>query len=286
MMRRLTRHYLRDPSMDFTVGALAAADAVNTAGYFHPLRAPLLLEATKKRAAKCPYSPPLGAEDYGTISRMSSVNPQKLSWRRRSLLEVSEGASENEKEGAKEGEKDKDEGARLAEQLAAKQGAKQAKSRTPVGFFEIDAARRAAVAAQAAAQDHGGNQDPVKLVMPLRVSSGDMAECVRLQAAELFALCEADGFIPMNESSVSSLFIASRGPQRSEVFRSQKSVCTSPAIRPITKQKFAMFVIIEEKLKLVYCAIPKVCRRAEGSCMTSIHPWPRRPVCSSARLLL
>jgi len=105
----------------------------------------------------------------------------------------------------------------------------------------------------------------VKLVMPLRVSPGDMAECVRLQAAELFALCEAEGFIPTNESSVSSLFVASRGPQRSEVFRSQRSVCASPAIRPITKQKFAMFVIIEEKLKLVYCAIPKVRHRTEQS---------------------
>ncbi|GJP68294.1 hypothetical protein CLOP_g25024 [Closterium sp. NIES-67] len=48
--RRLAYDFLRDPSLDFTIVSALPSAAVSAAGMFHASRAPLLLEASKRRA--------------------------------------------------------------------------------------------------------------------------------------------------------------------------------------------------------------------------------------------
>ncbi|CAI5523440.1 unnamed protein product [Closterium sp. Naga37s-1] len=80
------------------------------------------------------------------------------------------------------------------------------------------------------------------------------------KAVELFALSMTRGLISLKGglASPQAMFIAAHGATRSDIFRVQRPVCDSPPLLPLTQQKLARFTIIEESLKLVYCAIPKV----------------------------
>ncbi|GJP43484.1 hypothetical protein CLOM_g2938 [Closterium sp. NIES-68] len=106
-----------------------------------------------------------------------------------------------------------------------------------------------------------GNGTEVRQLLTRKsLSPDDLMLCVRLQAVELFALSMTRGLISLRGGLASphAMFIAAQGAARSDLFRVQRPVCDSPPLLPLTKQKLAHFTIIEESLKLVYCAIPKV----------------------------
>ncbi|CAI5481047.1 unnamed protein product [Closterium sp. Yama58-4] len=122
-------------------------------------------------------------------------------------------------------------------------------------------------ATQSRAATSGGNGTEVgngaevrQLLIKQKLSPDDLMLCVRLQAVELFALGMTRGLISLKGgfASPQAMFIAAHGAARSDLFRVQRPVCDSPPLLPLTKQKLARFTIIEESLKLVYCAIPKV----------------------------
>ncbi|CAI7920566.1 unnamed protein product [Closterium sp. NIES-54] len=107
----------------------------------------------------------------------------------------------------------------------------------------------------------GGNGTEVRqLLMKQNLSPDDLMLCVRLQAVELFALSMTRGLISLKGglASPQAMFIATHGATRSDLFRVQRPICDSLPLLPLTQQKLARFTIIEESLKLVYCAIPKV----------------------------
>ncbi|CAI5504771.1 unnamed protein product, partial [Closterium sp. Naga37s-1] len=76
--------------------------------------------------------------------------------------------------------------------------------------------------------------------------------------SELFSLSLAAGLVAVNSSALEPRFIAAQAARRLPSFRLHVSVCGRHEIRPITKQKWSMFTMVEEKLKLFICTVPKV----------------------------
>ncbi|GJP33706.1 hypothetical protein CLOM_g18228 [Closterium sp. NIES-68] len=91
-----------------------------------------------------------------------------------------------------------------------------------------------------------------------RALGAHVTQCTQLQVAELFALSFARGLLAVNRSSIEARFVTAQGTSRSPSFGVYRSVCDSTELRPITKQKWAMFTQVEEKLKLMVCTMPKV----------------------------
>ncbi|CAI5481556.1 unnamed protein product [Closterium sp. Yama58-4] len=85
-----------------------------------------------------------------------------------------------------------------------------------------------------------------------------LMRCHQLQVSELFSLSLAAGLVAVNSSAVEARFIAAQAARRSPSFRRHLSVCRRNEIRPITKQKWSMFTMVEEKLKIFICTVPKV----------------------------
>ncbi|GJP65190.1 hypothetical protein CLOP_g22096 [Closterium sp. NIES-67] len=99
----------------------------------------------------------------------------------------------------------------------------------------------------------------MRVVRKLDVPDEVLMRCHQLQASELFSLSLAGGVMAVNSSALEPRFIAAQAAaRRSPRFRVHESVCERREIRPFTKQKWSMFTMVEEKLKLFICTVPKV----------------------------
>ncbi|CAI5504359.1 unnamed protein product, partial [Closterium sp. Naga37s-1] len=65
------------------------------------------------------------------------------------------------------------------------------------------------------------------------------------QVSELFSMSLAAGLVAVNSSALEPRFIAAQAARRSPSFRLHVSVCGRHEIRPITKQKWSMFTMVE-----------------------------------------
>ncbi|GJP42547.1 hypothetical protein CLOM_g2100 [Closterium sp. NIES-68] len=81
--------------------------------------------------------------------------------------------------------------------------------------------------------------------------------CHQLRVSELFTLSRAQGFLPINSSSIEARFITAQGTARSAEFQVLPSVCGSQEIPPIPQQKWAKFTFVQEGLGMAYCGIPE-----------------------------
>ncbi|CAI7841186.1 unnamed protein product [Closterium sp. NIES-53] len=97
-----------------------------------------------------------------------------------------------------------------------------------------------------------------RAVWRLEVSDETLMRCHQLQVSELFSMSLAAGLVAVNSSALEPRFIAAQAARRSPSFRLHVSVCGRHEIRPITKQKWSMFTMVEEKLKIFICTVPKV----------------------------
>ncbi|CAI5534712.1 unnamed protein product [Closterium sp. Naga37s-1] len=221
--RRLAMSFLKRPSLDFALAARTALNAARISDTFHPSRAPFVLQATQSRAATCPK---------GERADLGKGGVEE--WRKGGGGGVGGGGN-----GGGAGEV----GEGVDGNGAAVGGGNGV--RLMVGGNGTG----------------GGNGTEVRqLLMKKSLSPDDLMLCVRLQAVELFALSMTRGLISLKAglASPQAMFIAAHGAARSDLFRVQRPVCDSPPLLPLTQQKLARFTIIEESLKLVYCAIPKV----------------------------
>ncbi|CAI5499116.1 unnamed protein product [Closterium sp. Naga37s-1] len=82
--------------------------------------------------------------------------------------------------------------------------------------------------------------------------------CHQLRVSELFTLSRAQGFLPINSSSIEARFVTAQGRARSAAFEVARSVCESEEVLPIPQQKWAKFTFVEEHLGMAYCGIPEV----------------------------
>ncbi|CAI7834837.1 unnamed protein product [Closterium sp. NIES-53] len=113
-----------------------------------------------------------------------------------------------------------------------------------------------------------------------RALGAHVTRCSQLQVAELFTLSFARGLLAVNRSSLEARFVTAQGRARSASFGVHRSVCESVELRPITKQKWAMFTQVEEKLKLVVCTMPKVAANSWLMWLRAMlgQPHPEDPI--------
>ncbi|CAI5469544.1 unnamed protein product [Closterium sp. Yama58-4] len=91
-----------------------------------------------------------------------------------------------------------------------------------------------------------------------RVGRDPILLCHQLRVSELFTLSRAQGFLPINSSSIEARFVTAQGRARSAEFEVAPSVCESDEVLPIPQQKWAKFTFVEERLGMAYCGIPEV----------------------------
>ncbi|CAI5980737.1 unnamed protein product [Closterium sp. NIES-64] len=103
----------------------------------------------------------------------------------------------------------------------------------------------------------GGEEDVVGGEVVSELFSLSLAAGL-VAVSELFSLSLAAGLVAVNSSALEPRFIAAQAARRLPSFRLHVSVCGRHEIRPITKQKWSMFTMVEEKLKLFICTVPKV----------------------------
>ncbi|CAI5481554.1 unnamed protein product [Closterium sp. Yama58-4] len=113
-----------------------------------------------------------------------------------------------------------------------------------------------------------------------RALAAQVTRCSQLQVAELFTLSFARGLLAVNRSSIEARFVTAQGRARSASFGVHRSVCESVELRPIIKQKWAMFTQVEEKLKLVVCTMPKVAANSWLMWLRAMlgQPHPEDPI--------
>ncbi|CAI5499235.1 unnamed protein product [Closterium sp. Naga37s-1] len=113
-----------------------------------------------------------------------------------------------------------------------------------------------------------------------RALAAHVTRCSQLQVAELFTLSFARGLLAVNRSSIEARFVTAQGRARSVSFGVHRSVCESVEMRPITKQKWAMFTQVEEKLKLMVCTMPKVAANSWLMWLRAMlgQPHPEDPI--------
>ncbi|CAI5466488.1 unnamed protein product [Closterium sp. Yama58-4] len=113
-----------------------------------------------------------------------------------------------------------------------------------------------------------------------RALAAQVTQCSQLQVAELFTLSFARGLLAVNQSSIEARFVTAQGRARSASFGVHRSVCESVELRPITKQKWAMFTQVEEKLKLMVCTMPKVAANSWLMWLRAMlgQPHPEDPI--------
>ncbi|GJP37849.1 hypothetical protein CLOM_g24131 [Closterium sp. NIES-68] len=104
----------------------------------------------------------------------------------------------------------------------------------------------------------GAGEEEAAVLLPFnnRVTPDQLLLCLHARVAELFSLARTRGLIAVNSSSAEARFIAAHGSAASELFRVQRAVCDSVALRPITQLKFAKYTIVEERLGVMYCGVP------------------------------
>ncbi|CAI5945437.1 unnamed protein product [Closterium sp. NIES-65] len=103
-----------------------------------------------------------------------------------------------------------------------------------------------------------GRGGPVEGPRVARAERDPILLCHQLRVSELFTLSRAQGFLPINSSSIEARFVTAQGRARSAEFEVARSVCESEEVLPIPQQKWAKFTFVEERLGMAYCGIPEV----------------------------
>ncbi|CAI5504382.1 unnamed protein product [Closterium sp. Naga37s-1] len=228
-MRRVTMEYLYDPAVSFTAGGLNTSDLTVLSSYFSPLRTPLVLKSTQQRNASCRVGGVEGREEGEGERRElveSGEEDRVVSGVNGSVVAAGGGAGLVVQRGA-----DRALGAHVT-RCSQLQVSCHAPGRTVL---------RDLVSGGNDVRDQGSSD----------LSSGSLTQLplsVCFTILELFTLSFARGLLAVNRSSLEARFVTAQGRARSASFGVHRSVCESVELRPITKQKWAMFTQVEGKM--------------------------------------
>ncbi|GJP67473.1 hypothetical protein CLOP_g24293 [Closterium sp. NIES-67] len=86
----------------------------------------------------------------------------------------------------------------------------------------------------------------------------EAVRCTQFLAAELLLLTEAPSLLYSFPSPALNLIMARAAVRTRSFHLMQPSLCSAPCPPALLKQKFAEHMIVDEELKVAYCALPKV----------------------------
>ncbi|CAI5493623.1 unnamed protein product [Closterium sp. Naga37s-1] len=86
----------------------------------------------------------------------------------------------------------------------------------------------------------------------------EAVRCTQFLAAELLLLTEAPSLLYSFPSPTVNLIMARAVARTPSFHLMAPSLCTAPCPPPLLQQKFAEHMIVDEELKVAYCALPKV----------------------------